>query len=587
MKNKTIFISVFLVASLSSLIYPVSFGQQNDNVLDNNETKYVTNYNAYHVSDKYNNEYTRYQINNIELKKINNNLIRIIQTLNGPPMNSPWPMYCHDIRHTGQSPYSTAGNSFYNNWWFRLEYGFIEGSGVIDNEGIIYFGSWNNNLYAMYPNGTLKWVCNVGGNVESSPVIDENGTIYVGIAEQWGHLSAINPDGTLKWTYSVSDEILSSPAIGSDGTIYFGDGAYYINALYPNGTLKWRYKTGLVVYSSPAIGNDGTVYCGSHDTYLYAFYPDNGTMKWKYKAGDWIRVSPCIDDDGTIYVVSLDNYLHAVNPDGTLKWKTYVGAGTSPTIGQDGTIYAGYRTLYAVNPTDGSVKWTFAVGGTMCGGTPCNSIDGTIFVGTSDGCELIAINPDGTERWRTSIGTCEFAPIIGEDGTVYVGASTDEFTTGPGGCIPVGYLYAFNNMDPDVPSAPEINGPTEGKKEVEYQYTFKSTSPVGRDFYYYIEWGDGDWTTEWWIGPYGSGEEVVLNHIWPEEEVYTIRARCKDTENLWGPWGELTVSTPFDLQISKSINQQINQHSSNQLLLKILGQFMNRSTLIERLLNIQ
>jgi outer membrane protein assembly factor BamB len=465
--------------------------------------------------------------------------------LNSPPMDSPWPMYCHNIRHTGRSPYSTVDNSFYNKWWFKTDYGYIEGSGIIDNEGVIYFGGWNNNLYAMYPNGTVKWIADVGGDVESSPAIDENGTVYVGIADQWGYLSAINPNGTLKWRYIVNEEILSSPAIGDDGTIYFGDGAYYINALYPNGTLKWRYKTGLVVYSSPAIGDDGTVYCGSHDNYLYALYP-NGTLKWKYKLEDWIRTSPCIGDDGSIYVASFK--LHALYPNGTVKWITDVGGGTSPTIGQDGTIYAGYSTLYAVNPIDGSVKWTFPVGGAMRGGTPCNSVDGTIIFGTDNepyGGDIVAVNPDGTLRWRKHICDygwgVEFAPIIGEDGTVYIGTSAKEFT-GPNELVLVGYLYAFNNMDPNAPNAPDINGPNKGKKGIEYPYTFKSTSPLGRDLYYYIEWGDGDWTTEWWIGPYNSSETIVLNHTWPNKDKYTIRVRCKDTENLWGPWSEYSVS---------------------------------------------
>jgi hypothetical protein len=187
------------------------------------------------------------------------------------------------------------------------------------------------------------------------------------------------------------------------------------------------------------------------------------------------------------------------------------------------------------------VKWTFPVGGTMRGGTPCNSIDGTIYVGTSDGYELIAINSDGTERWRTYIGTCEFAPIIGKDGTVYVGDSEMEFT-GPGELINVGYLYAFNNKDPNAPTAPEINGPNKGKIGIEYPYTFKSTSPWGRDLYYYVEWGDGDWTTIWWIGPYNSSETIVLNHAWSDKDKYTIKVRCKDTENLWGPWSEYSVS---------------------------------------------
>ena len=37
------------------------------------------------------------------------------------------------------------------------------------------------------------------------------------------------------------------------------------------------------------------------------------------------------------------------------------GAGTSPTIGEDGTIYCGYYKLKAINP-DGSLKWEFNPG---------------------------------------------------------------------------------------------------------------------------------------------------------------------------------------------------------------------------------
>ena len=36
------------------------------------------------------------------------------------------------------------------------------------------------------------------------------------------YLYAINPDGLLKWKYKTDGEIYSSPAIGSDGTIYVG-----------------------------------------------------------------------------------------------------------------------------------------------------------------------------------------------------------------------------------------------------------------------------------------------------------------------------------------------------------------------------
>ncbi|MBN2066622.1 MAG: PQQ-like beta-propeller repeat protein, partial [Candidatus Thermoplasmatota archaeon] len=191
----------------------------------------------------------------------------------GGLMDSPWPMYGHDARHTGRSPYSTI-----DTWdliWRVPTHHWACCSPAIDNDGIIYIGTYP--LYAVYPNGTLKWECDLDGLVESSsPAIDENGVIYIGTAHVGNYLHAINPNGTLKWKYPAG-AVYTSPAIASDGTIIFSDtNNWNIIALYPNGTQKWEHHTNHVIYSSPAIGQDGTVYCGSHDNYVYALYPNNG-----------------------------------------------------------------------------------------------------------------------------------------------------------------------------------------------------------------------------------------------------------------------------------------------------------------------
>ena len=176
------------------------------------------------------------------------------------------------------------------------------------------------------------------------------------------------------------------------------------------------------------------------------------------------------------------------------------------------------------------------------------SNDGTIYFGMcydmgsgSDG-DIIALNPDGTEKWRKGIGRCHSSPAIDKDGTIYIGSYGN-------------YLYAFGPFDPNSPSAPDINGPTSGNYGIDYEYTFKSTSPLGKDVYYYIEWGDG--STKDWFGPYSSGEEVKASHKWTQEETFTIRTRAKDTDNLWGPWGELTVTMPRNKALSASLFLQL------------------------------
>ena len=135
--------------------------------------------------------------------------------------------------------------------------------------------------------------------------------MYVG--NDNGYLYAINPDGNLKWKYCADLLVRTSPAIGTDGTIYFGtkntnfSHDTYFYAMNPDGTLKWKYFIGSDVYSSPAIDSNGLIYTASeHPGYLYAFNP-NGTLAWQYDTGEYGDIdwpSPAISQDGTIYIAN-------------------------------------------------------------------------------------------------------------------------------------------------------------------------------------------------------------------------------------------------------------------------------------------
>ncbi len=76
--------------------------------------------------------------------------------------------------------------------------------------------------------------------------------------------------------------------------------------------------------------------------------------------------------------------------------------------------------VYALKPTDGSQKWSFATEGPVYA-CPAIGADGTIFVGSTDGY-FYALNPDGTKKWRLETGRIDVSnPAIGADGTIYVG----------------------------------------------------------------------------------------------------------------------------------------------------------------------
>ena len=332
--------------------------------------------------------------------------------------DSPWPMLHGGAQHGGQSPYNTE-----------------------------------------HINGTLKWVFEADAAIESSPVIDKEGTIYFGAHD--GKLYALNPGGTLKWTFDagppvyderwkVSKSIMATPAIANDGTIYIYSSANYLFAVNPDGTEKWRFpiKWGNDFWSSPIVGKDGTIYIGSaraendpkYKSGFFAISPD-GIEKWFFEDDSGITSTAAIGPDGTIYVGGNDKHpeggnignLLALDPNGKLIWKFKIEnwMESSPAIGKDGTIYMGTgreARFYALNH-DGTVKWKFqADTGTSV--IPAIGKDGTIFAGAWD-TYMYALNSDGTEKWRYKTPDAFEGIIssvaIGAEGTIYFGSNAGIF----------------------------------------------------------------------------------------------------------------------------------------------------------------
>ena len=468
------------------------------------------------------------------------------------PMDSPWPMKCHDLHHTSRSQYSTAENPGDEIWRFETD-GWVEDGSTIDSDGTIYFGGNYGGLpwylFAIYPNGTLKWMFKTDYLLWGScPAIAEDGTIYVG---SWdAKLYAITPNGTLKWKIGVGGNVASSPAIAEDGTIYVGamgpGNKGRVTAVNPNGTRKWEYDTGYWIASDPAIGDDSTIYIGSGDSYLYALYP-NGTLRWRFKTNDEIHSHPSIAEDGTIYIGSNDDWLYAIYPNnGTMKWKfsTNWGAYNSASIGEDGIIYVGTDWLYAAYP-NGTEKWRFNLGTDRWIGSssPAISADGTIYVGThigsGGGGDIIAVNPDGTEKWRKTIANnwIESSPCIGEDGTVYIGSSSDDAGDS------YGYLHAFNRgeleADADCSHYGLINEPMQ----------FSGSATGGYPPYLW----------DWDFGDGNSSDEQNPTHTYTYPDNFTVTLTVTDNssntsdDTTWA-WIQASNDPPDKPSIDGKIN---------------------------------
>jgi len=431
----------------------------------------------------------------------------LVLTLGGPASaqlaDGPWSMYRHDVCHTGQSPNPgplftgtppvTPGATDVQIW-----HGFdkLRTSPSLSADGAtIYFGMGFDfcsvDAATMATNDCLLIPADVS---DSSPAVGANGTIYMGDRDNSLNAYTSNPATkklSLKWRYNHGHEgdIWQHPAIAPSslpqaGTIYFShdqstDGAGIFTALLDQPDpatgqpfkVKWKFKIGnFVRQSSPAIDENGIIYFGDLNGFLYAFRdkgacPDNGTLRtqaaltsscnnanlgpvllWKKQVGSvpGLTASPVISaDSNTLYIGTM-------SPVGTVNTPSYIPMGLTaldistpctapcaapavkwtfkttgkvdqtPALGRDGTLYVpaingGEKRLYAVNPSNGSLKWTFGPfsTGSESSAQPIVGGDGTVYVGL--GNNISALNPaTGATLWTyATTNFIQSSPLIG------------------------------------------------------------------------------------------------------------------------------------------------------------------------------
>jgi len=304
-----------------------------------------------------------------------------------------------------------------------------------------------------------------------------DGTLYV--SEAGGNLWAVdtttNPP-VVKWNVPIAAGM--TPVIGMDGTVFT---EMYSNVLYDgyitalpefaafnplNGSNEWTFpvpygewvSTGTAEFWNDCVVDaSGVVYFGCF-TNFYAItngqikwifnYPTSNTnaasnLEWGLYPMGFARSEPVMGEDGTLYINTDFNQLFAVNStNGSLKWiNNFPPAseggepnetGGAPAIGSDGTIYIGMSTYFvAINPADGTCKWSFSQPNVTFGagaGSPNGSavIGGnTIYV--EGGYQLFALDPDtGALKWTNSVevdtenwGNGGIGTALAADGEIY------------------------------------------------------------------------------------------------------------------------------------------------------------------------
>lgn len=481
----------------------------------------------------------------------------------------PWPMCAHDRQHTGRSPY-VGPHAPKRLWAYAIPEGrVINFMSSIDADGTVYVGTWgwednaHGKLYAVRPDGSLKWVFDPGspeqpsqgqfsiwGTIEASVAIDPlDGTLYFGRGDN--KLYAIHPDGTLKWVFPTfptqperlpekGGQVIGSPIQDNNGTIYFGtipytdEGVPALWAVNRDGTERWHVEAGKSIWSSPAIGSDGTVYFGSWDGKFYAVQ-DLGQGSYRLKTpfdpGDtytnWF-MTPAIGPDGTIYATATEvrgicqtrARLFALTDTGdTLVEKWSITAENdwesafSLVIAADGTLFLGSGSANnhqnVCNPDDQgnlyrvtdngpgvppTVELLYEAGGAV--GVSIIDAEGTVYFNIRGDLKagrpgkVFAVHPDGSPAWPAPYQAAGEiwmgAPVLGANGVLYFGDVTCADVINIFPCDEAPALYALGDVPHDDEFSVDVGYTVKG-----FGATFADSGARGAK----VEYKASEWNT--------------------------------------------------------------------------------------------
>lgn len=335
-------------------------------------------------------------------------------------------------------------------WKFQTG-GFVDSNPAV-SDGMVYFGSWDNGLYAVKSRtGELLWKFPAGDCVDSSPVVYD-GRVYFA---SWDLMVyCLNAEtGREVWRFGMEpsnfdDHRQGSPAIWDTGgsgppTVVFGG---YNGKLYAiiDGVSAGESATGGPVRSKPAVtrkrtgvvtdpqsaarGRSAMVLAGSEDGSMYAFDLDkmgrSAWLRWRFETWGGVNSSPAVLGN-RVYFGSRDGRLYCLDTnDGRLVWSYATGGRieySSPLV-VDGLAVIGSTDgrVYAVDSETGVIAWSFDTGAVIYS-SPVIS-DGMIVVANNNGGVYWLDAKTGAPKAIFRVGDAVQGLTAGHDGVVYAGS---------------------------------------------------------------------------------------------------------------------------------------------------------------------
>ena len=310
---------------------------------------------------------------------------------------------------------------------------------VIDKLSVLYYTAAIYVIAMDAITGKIHWVYPLNSRVYGSVAIGVDGTLYVVSCDYHSSSShdlyALNPDGTLKWSLGSLGGSRGSPTIGYDNTLFITSFEtcciHAVEDQTTQGVIKWSKCEGTWPdncvlggsYSSPALAlATSPVLVNKTANHTQTTPSFVGTII--YSGSNTGVFSALEESDDRTFAKILWTYNTTSSIDSTASIDTeneilFFG-------NNDGVFYAFNLTSAITNDTKVPL-WTYTEGGSV--GRSMPSFDGqNVYIGTADK-KIYAINKlSGQKIWSFTSTDGNFensAAVIGGDGSLYIGSNKD------------------------------------------------------------------------------------------------------------------------------------------------------------------
>ncbi|HOD13700.1 MAG TPA: PQQ-binding-like beta-propeller repeat protein [Spirochaetota bacterium] len=290
------------------------------------------------------------------------------------------------------------------------------------------------------------------------------------------------PRGGKPWEFRTKKGIFSSPVVDAEGTVYIGSADQKFYAIRRNGSLAWSFRTGEIIDSAALLDDRGRVYFGSGDAFVYCLDRRTGALQWKTKAHsveevlkefgiktynvNWFEGNIGMLDDGTL-IAPNDNYLvYALGRECGKRLTQFTAnemVWSLPAVNTAtkrmffGTDFMAFRNLYCYDTGTGRLVWTAGGLGTNAASPLLTSAreNGAVVIGGFDGFVRAYAQDTGKQLWKFGARDHIYASAAQlSDGTIVVPSADGtlyaiEAKTGK-------QKWAFDTLEP-IRSSPAVD----------------------------------------------------------------------------------------------------------------------------------